>query len=284
MMVKLGFKPGDALGKCVTTNSAGDKEESSTTAAGNWVRSRTEPLNLVLKEDRGGIGLDSEKKRKFREEAQTIAKRKKAEEGEYRDRMKLEREERRADAQVHAAQKIAEKLDATEEGEAEAADTSISEICAEFEKTDRCPGEKQAEPRKRVRIKPLSKINVLYRGLIRDREERELSLLSRHVLETSLPSSFFPNPQLPGYEDPTLDGDDEHALGRSSLPLSFVEQEDQEKDDPELDEFNALSPQERLRRLVGYLRERHQYCFWCKYRYETDEMEGCPGLTEEDHD
>jgi len=49
-------------------------------------------------------------------------------------------------------------------------------------------------------------------------------------------------------------------------------------------EFNALEPGERLNKLVMYLRERHWYCFWCKCRYETGEMEGCPGTTEEDHD
>jgi hypothetical protein len=143
-------------------------------------------------------------------------------------------------------------------------------------------GESRAA-RPKVRVKPTSRINVLYRGLVREREEKERALQMRHVLQTSLPSSFFPNPRLPGYDDSTLEPDDKEALGSGKDTSTILEQE-LEEEDPELDEFNALDPSERLARLVVYLRERHRYCFWCKYRYETDEMEGCPGLTEEDHD
>jgi hypothetical protein len=57
-----------------------------------------------------------------------------------------------------------------------------------------------------------------------------------------------------------------------------------EEEDPELDEFNALAPAERLQKLVIYLREEYSYCFWCKYTYPDNKMEGCPGTTEEDHD
>jgi len=32
------------------------------------------------------------------------------------------------------------------------------------------------------------------------------------------------------------------------------------------------------------LREEFNYCFWCKCTYPGEDMEGCPGLTEEDHD
>src|SRR5436309_5904977 len=56
MMAKMGFKPGSALG------------------VGN-VEARTEPITLSMKEDRGGIGMDTEKKRKFREAYEVEAKR-----------------------------------------------------------------------------------------------------------------------------------------------------------------------------------------------------------------
>ncbi|GAQ12026.1 G patch domain-containing protein 11 [Aspergillus lentulus] len=291
MMAKLGFKPGQTLGKPQTPPgdsqpSHEDKEE----------RLRSEPLNLVFKEGRGGIGLDSEKKRKFREEAEEALKKVKQEEGDYRDRVRQERETRRTEAQVHAAQKVAERLDA--EAEAETADGVVETAeTGQTEEEDKSPDREQSpdegpveDPtgesraaRAKVRVKPTSKINVLYRGLVREREEKEQALQMRHALQTSLPSSFFPHPQLPGYDDPTLEPDDKEALGSGKDTSTILEQE-LEEEDPELDEFNALDPSERLARLVVYLRERHRYCFWCKYRYETDEMEGCPGLTEEDHD
>jgi hypothetical protein len=259
-------------------------------------RVRSEPLNLVFKEGRGGIGLDSEKKRKFREEAEEALKKVKQEEGDYRDRVRQERETRRTEAQVYAAQKVAERLDA--EAETKAADGVVDTgEASQMEKEDKflnreqslddgsaedLAGESRAA-RAKVRVKPTSQINVLYRGLVREREEKERALQVRHALQTSLPSSFFPNPRLPGYDDPTLEPDDNEALGSGQDTSTILEQE-LEEEDPELDEFNALDASERLARLVLYLRERHRYCFWCKYRYETDEMEGCPGLTEEDHD
>ncbi|PYI19182.1 hypothetical protein BO99DRAFT_148225 [Aspergillus violaceofuscus CBS 115571] len=282
MMAKLGFKPGQALGKPESSQGTRPDEPDA--------RLRSEPLNLVIKEDKGGIGLDSERKRKFLEEAEHVAKKVKEDEGDYRDRVRLEREMRRAEAQVHAAQKVAERLDAeAETGEEPPSSAAKGKFC-ETPKTD---GEREVSPQddtagepatsKPQKVKPTSQINILYRGLVREREEKERNLQMRHMLQTSLSSGFFPNPRLPGQNDPTLDRDDEEAIGGQREPSMVLEQE-LEEDDPELDEFNALDPSEQLSRLVRYLRDQHHYCFWCKYRYEDSEMEGCPGVTEEDHD
>lgn len=300
-MAKLGFKPGDSLGKKAPSPSSsssstdperkqgkqgeegGDAGTRTGTGTG-W--NRTEPLNLIFKEDRGGIGLDSEKKRKIREEAQEAAKKVKHEEGDYRDRVREERETRRTEAQVHAAQKVAERLDV----DADADNDNGKD-------KDKDGGESGTG----ARARPTSQLPVLYRGLVRERENKERDLYARHHLQTSLPSSFFPNPRLPGYDDDTLERDDREALDHprqrsvSSSPTHEEEgenrpsklnvfEEEVEGEDPELDEFNALEPSDRLHRLVLYLRDQHWYCFWCKSRYDTEEMEGCPGLTEEDHD
>ncbi|KAJ5341956.1 hypothetical protein N7541_011080 [Penicillium brevicompactum] len=260
MMAKLGFKPGEALGK----RNASDSENDSS-------KSRAEPLNLIFKENRGGIGLDSEKKRKIREEAEEASKKIKHEEGTYRDRVREERETKRTEAQVRAAQKVAERLDAGEgSDQTKAEDDSKS---------------KEDEPK--VKSKPVkltSQINVLYRGLVREREKHDSDRQARHAMQTSLPSSFFPRAKLPEYDDPTLERDDKKALGQVDHQTSALEIELDDEDE-ELDAFNALAPSERLHKLVMYLREEHRYCFWCKHAYETEEeLEGCPGLTEEDHD
>ncbi|KAL4798167.1 hypothetical protein BDV19DRAFT_377097 [Aspergillus venezuelensis] len=280
MMAKLGFKPGQSLGKPAEAPSTGDGDDRS--------RSRAEPLNLVMKEDRGGIGLDSERKRKIREEAEEAeeaAKKVKVEEGDYRDRVRLERETKRTEAQIHAAQKVAERLDADENGEVSLFSGSADDKEENEGKNEREESEPNEEKAKsKVNVKPTAKINVLYRGLVREREEKERAIQTRHMLQQSLPTSFFPNPRLPGYKDATLDRDDHEALG-GGRDLSTVLEQEVEEEDPELDKFIALEPAEQLRRLVLYLREKHLYCFWCKYRYETaEDMEGCPGLTEEDHD
>lgn len=282
MMAKLGFKPGQALGK----REAPHDQDTGAGARDDGPQKRTEPLNLVFKENRGGIGLDSEKKRKIREEAEEAVKKVKQEEGDYWDRVRLERETRRTEAQFHAAQKVAERLDAEAEGE----EAGENENDDSDEKTDKKGDsqEKEAKEKKpKKRVKPTSQINVLYRGLVREREEKERTLYARHALQTSLPTSFFANPRLPGYNDPTLEREDREAIdpqARGEGYASSLLEQELDEEDPELDEFNALEPQERLHKLVMYLREKHWYCFWCKYRYEDEKMQGCPGLTEEDHD
>ena len=82
--------------------------------------------------------------------------------------------------------------------------------------------------------------------------------------------------RLPTYDDPDEDKEDRQAFGK--------EVEELEEDDPELEGFLAQEPEVRLEKLVKYMRTRWHYCFWCKYRYPDAEMEGCPGVTEEDHD
>lgn len=296
MMAKLGFKPGDALGKRPAPEPAVEEgEKAGSEGPGGGKKARTEPLNLVFKEDRGGIGLDSERKRKIREEAEEALKKVKREEGDYWDRVREERENRRLEGMISGAQKVAERLDLEAEGEGEEradngpqegedAHKEGHESQEGAEDSSSTPTDSQSQPRRKPKVKPTSQINILYRGLVRSREDREKSILQRHALHTSLPSSFFPNPRLPTYDDDTLEREDKEALGTKRLDPSTLLEQELDEEDPELDEFNALEPAERLRRLVMYLRETHRYCFWCKYRYEDEAMEGCPGTTEEDHD
>jgi hypothetical protein len=129
----------------------------------------------------------------------------------------------------------------------------------------------------KISAKPLKQINVLWRGLVRRREEKERDRRMRYDLHQSLS-------RLPTYEDPDEDKEDKMALGKNRIQLQHTLVEDLEEEDPELDEFNALDPAVRLQKLVMYLREKYNYCFWCKFTYPDKDMEGCPGITEEDHD
>lgn len=336
MMAKLGFKPGQSLGKRDTDTDKApgdenkdDKDRQKDNKHTKNSATRSEPLNLIFKEDRGGIGMDEQKKRKIREQAEEATKKIKRDEGDYRDRVREERELKRTEAQVRAAQKVAERLDTEEENNtstgasAASADASASSsrdsardsdadtqtqskandqdggVTDNDAKTNPNPnadyppstGPKVQKPKHQQQHKPTAQINVLYRGLVRERENHERDKQARHALHTSLPSSFFPKQRLPTFSESELERDpeDEQALG-TRLGLDFdpytaaVEQE-LEEEDPELEAFNELPPSERLHKLVLYLRETYRYCFWCKYRYERDdELEGCPGLTEEDHD
>ena len=228
MMAKLGFKPGSALGAKENPNA------------------RTEPLNISVKEDRGGIGLDNEKKRKFREEVEGLEKKAKVEEGDFRVRVAREREEKRNEGQWWGAMRVLEGLEEPEEAQ-EAAPT----------KTELGKTKKQ-------------RVDVLYRPLVKERVEKERERRARFDMLQSLSRDR-------NYEDPEEDEHDRQALGRE------VEDGD-EGEDEELEDYLALEPKERLGKVVGELRRKWWYCFWCKSKYDTEEMEGCPGTEEDDHD
>lgn len=238
MMAKMGFKPGVALG-------ARENKDA-----------RLEPVGINIKEDRGGIGLDAEKKRKFREEVDREGKRVKAEEGDYRERVRREREEVRLEGQTAAAMRVAERM----AGEKEDEENGVVDDGTKKRKTS---------------TKPLKQINVLWRGLIRKREEKERDRRMRYDLQQSLSRHV-------NYDDADEDEEDKRALGKDVIQHTLVE--DLEEEDPELDAFNELDPAERLEKLIIYLREEHNYCFWCKFTYPDKEFGGCPGLTEEEHD
>ena len=241
MMAALGYKPGSALGKDLSSNGASAPD----------TRLR-EPIGIEMKEDRGGIGADSEKKRKFREEVERKAdseKRQKVDAEEFRVRQQQEREEKRREGQFYGAMKVAERL---EEEDLSGEDATRS-----------------------ANSRPLSTYNVLWRGLVKQRLLNERERRMRYDMDQSLS-------RLPTYDDPDEDKFDQIALSRKGQVEEVDFELDQE--DKELEEFEALAPQEKLERVVLYLRDHWHYCFWCKFRYPDVEMEGCPGTTEEDHD
>lgn len=247
MMAALGYKAGSTLG------------------AGRDENALLEPVGLEMREGRSGIGADSEKKRKFREEVERKAgeeKRVKVDEGDFRERNRLEREQKRMEGQIIGAQKVCERLEEEDEAGADAGYEDGVDTSA--------PQNTASKPKM-----PMEKINVLWRGLVKHRAIFERDKRMRYDLHQSLS-------RLPTYDDPDEDKEDKMALAKKDK-LEEVDV-DLDQNDEELDAFDSLDPAEKLQGLVAYLREQWFYCFWCKYRYPDDSMEGCPGLTEEDHD
>lgn len=245
----------DALSKSMSPASKGFqmlsklgyKPGSKLGALGNE-NGMLEPVILETKEGREGLGMANEKKRKFREEAEKVELTEKVEQEGYRERVGREREVKRLEGLVVGAMKILEELeggDALDSGKA------------------RCKSDDKVSKKR--------KVNVLYRGLVRQRSEKEREQRLRYNLLQSLSK----NASYQG--DPEDEQQDRLAWG--------AEEEELEDDsDEELEAFEVLEPSERLERLVKELREKFLYCFWCKYRYESEEMDGCPGTREEDHD
>lgn len=265
MMKKMGFVAGARLG--AHDNASGSAE----------------PIRINMKEDRGGIGLDADRKRKMHEAAERegtpwTTKKPKVDEGEFRDRMRRERDWARWERQVVAAQKTAEGMDEERRGRldsgGDSSGTRKNKEAVELEPPHHDGS--GAGPRKTaLASRSLKSVNVFWRALVRQREEAERDRRMRHDMEQSLS-------RLPTYEDDE-DEDDRTALGRSRT-IAYAPVEDMDEEDPELDEFTALPPDERLRQLVEFMRREFRYCFWCKYTYPDNDLEGCPGLAEEDHD
>lgn len=233
MMAKMGFK-GGALGK---TEGA-----------------RTRPIEVQLKEDRGGIGMESDRKRKFREAAEAVdlqEKKVKLTADEYRERNRQEVEEKRYESQMWSAMRTLEVFET--EGHAG---------------TEQSAGVEDVRKLSSENV-PLRSANVLWRPLLKQRLEKERERRRRYDLDQSLSRKL----------DYTEDDEDEN------LAFGNEVEEDLDEEDPELDEFEALPAESRLAMLLARLREKYHYCFWCKFRYADEKAleDDCPGLTEDEH-
>ena len=232
IMAKMGFKAGDALGQ---TEDA-----------------RKDPIELLMKDDRGGIGMDNEKKRKVREATEAMKageKRQKLSAEEFRERNRVEQEEKRAEGQMWGAMKILEGF------EDEAGADGLGG-------TPTVEGDNAAPSATTKKPKKLSDVNLLYRPLVKQRLVRDHERQMRIELNNSLSAR---------------DEESDEEREADAYIQSFDEEDD------ELRDFEAVPSSERLEKVVGELREKYFYCFWCKYRYPDAEMEGCPGLTEHEH-
>lgn len=235
LMAKMGFQPGQALG-----------------ATGN--EGRVNPVELSIKDDRGGIGMDSEKKRKVREAGEAAeegVKRTKLTEEDFRVRSMREREEKRAEGMWWGAMKVLEGLE----------EDAVKKESGKREEVGELAGSGG-----KLKPKAMRDIALLYRPLVKNRLEKERERRARYDLMQSLSRN---------QEYTNEDADDKIALGN--------EVEELDDEDLELDDYEALPAVERLEKVVSQLREKHSYCFWCKYKYEDQDMEGCPGLTEDEH-
>lgn len=232
MMEKMGYKTGAGLGR------GGASTENA----------RIEPVGISMKEDRGGIGMAQEQARRVREamgaEGDAEKKTEEVDPEVYRQRVAEEREEKRCEGLFYAAQKVAEKLDMEAQGVAE-------------------------EDIGRKREVPLKSINVLWRGAVRYRENKEAARRLKHEMLQNLTAPLS-----------ELDAEDRAALG---LEKVVEEDLDVEEEDEELEQFEAKTFKERLDTVVQYLREKYHYCFWCKYKYPDESMDGCPGTDEDSH-
>lgn len=272
MMKMMGYTPGSALGaEAGTTKDSkaaedGKKQEEKLRIPDEEervLRARLEPIGIAVKKGRGGIGHEDETWRAAQANAKhdaAKAQQRDVDPAAYRERVALEKEEKRCEGLFYAAQKVCEKFD------------SLVDFGLEEDEIGR------------ERNVPLKAIPVVWRGAVRHREERARDARMKFDMLQSVE-----RPRLPGASMKDMDDDDKVAFGlelpkiRGAEKDMFEVEVEGDDEDSEQDGFDQQSFAERLHIAVAYLRQKHWYCFWCKYKYDNAEMEDCPGEDEECH-
>jgi len=275
MMMKMGFKPGQALGKSEDNgplaippeNDHDQTDESLETAAGPCrtglsgtskiaSQHKTEPIPINEWMGKKGIGLGKRARAPSPTSAERVAKMAKMAEvtshETYRDRARQEYEERRADGRLIPAQRTCETLD-------EKSGKSFNVLWLNPQNPDSFP-----------------------EGLIDALADRSLVALSNQSPKHGVIQSRLKLQMQADALQPLNSGLDEDA---PEEPLNVKEIFTPETIE-EATHFLHLDAQDRLRLVLAYLRDKHAYCFWCGTQYDgPDEMdEQCPGPEEDAHD
>lgn len=265
MMMKMGFKPGQSLGRKddeeEVKGKAGDEpsegpSRSATPAAPAASTSRHIIAPIAISEWTGKSGIGTKRRAPSPSAAEMIAKMAKmtddSKKTDFRGRARQEYLERRAYGQLKGAQRTCRNLDEKEE-------KKYNVLWLDPEDPETFPA-----------------------GLVEALEQR---------------TSF----TMPPPRDPRRHDDIEgrlrkqmHADRLRSLHPSDDDSTATRAAEPEFDagtleeacQFLRLPARDRLHLVLGYMRDRYSYCLFCGTQYDDEEdMEkNCPGPSEEDHD
>ncbi|KAJ7283819.1 hypothetical protein C8J57DRAFT_1432829 [Mycena rebaudengoi] len=268
IMMKMGFKPGQSLGKTDEGESAileqpaaqetpqqpvaGPSKSVAATDA-KKPQHKIEPLPINEWAGKKGIGLGL-KRPASPTSAERVAKMAKmADETSHRDfldRAKHEYEERRAEGRLAPAQRTCASLD-------EKAGKSFNALWL--------------NPRDLESFPPgLAEALNLYTTLDINATPRDHSVGIEARLRRQMAADTL---QPLGAADDIVDS----TTGPLKFPSETLE---------EVSQFLRLQATDRLQLVLSYLRDKYSYCFWCGTQYDDEEeMESqCPGTDEEAHD
>ncbi|KAI0049562.1 hypothetical protein FA95DRAFT_1488802 [Auriscalpium vulgare] len=256
MMMKMGFKPGQALGadntqKAEPDGPAADQGEPHSREGSVEAGPRRLVQPLAVNEWAGKRGIGLGKRAASPSDLDRLAKVAKAEEQDsresFRDRARREFEQRRAEGRLVPAQRTCANLD-------EQAGKTFNVYWLNPTNTDTFPdGLLDA-----LEIVPPAANST---------PAQQLRAQMRADALTSL--------------EPDLDDPDATGGSANTEVIQFTPETVEEAV-----QFLRLAPQERLSQVVEYLRSNYSYCFWCGAQYEDagDMTEHCPGPDEDMHD
>ncbi|KAF9928949.1 hypothetical protein BGZ65_005996 [Modicella reniformis] len=270
MLLKMGFKKGGTLGvskSCNDTGSGSSSPSGLSQQGPKLVASHPDalraPLAIQMKQGRGGLGMDTVRKRKAEEKLQRLEKETlrvfdEGYRGQKGDQFQLEKQKR----QLGAARAICMCMDAKR------AESDVN----------RSQGGATGN---------LGRSNIFW------------------WIADSVPDEILGTPLMgPGAEtvmeeegqDRRLSSGTQAASQEESLefdkekrtkldPLLVADEEAEPPKWGEHPAFAQLEVPEKLDKVVQYLRDEYNYCFWCASQYDGPEdlVENCPGETEDDH-
>ncbi|KAI0751355.1 hypothetical protein C8Q80DRAFT_1156875 [Daedaleopsis nitida] len=296
MMMKMGFKPGQALGKDgepagsqlpVASDRDGDGERPEPASLPQVDEKDPEPMRagigarpahdaveaavklegpshrkvpLALNEWEGRTGIGLRKRAASPTAPERLAKMAKMAEdrahGSFRDRARQDYEERRAVGRLHPAQRTCSTLD-------EKAGIQFNVLWLNPDSPETFPDGLLDSLDDPALVNSIQKQHADHSIEGRLREKMQADAL--RPLTSSLD------------DVDAADGDDKAAL--RNPPYC-------EEDLQEAVQFLRLGAHDRLTLVLDYLRRRYAYCFWCGTQYEDEEdmEQNCPGSDEDDHD
>ncbi|KAF9186896.1 G patch domain-containing protein 11 [Haplosporangium sp. Z 27] len=267
MLLKMGFKKGGTLGAAkLSSESEPQSSNGSTDEHSNALRA---PIEVQIKQGRGGLGMDSVKKRQAEEELQRhVDEAHRVFDQDFRGKKMNQFEIEKRNRQLGAARAICMQLDAkkktgTPEDQDQGNDTKDMGRSNEFwwisdSVPDEMLGTRLMGPGAEVITETQGdNINQRRFDLSEDGDNDESSKEKRIKL------------------DPLESLGDDEEKAQEEEPPKWGEKPD----------FAQLEVNEKLNKVVNYLRDKHYYCFWCSAQYDgaDDLKQNCPGEDEDDH-
>ncbi|KZT58835.1 hypothetical protein CALCODRAFT_451182 [Calocera cornea HHB12733] len=294
MMKRMGFKVGESLGakpaspkpstptppipsdegeshRDVNGSSTPAEHEGMSVFTPSAFGHRKTPLPLSIWSGRQGLGKGKRALSPSAEAAEKAAKVAKLAADEasdaetFRNKAKLEFEERRAEGRLMSARKTCMTLD-----------DGIGKKFNKYWLNPHVPNDFPPSLREYIANDPEALIGAADEAAA----ERLRWQMQRDALRSSPDPESLPLAMGPGQV---------RSIRDINIANKIQETEDVELSDKELQEavaFLRLDPMTRLDELLAYMRDTHHYCFWCgtKYADEEELARECPGPDEDDHD
>ncbi|EIW82229.1 hypothetical protein CONPUDRAFT_136758 [Coniophora puteana RWD-64-598 SS2] len=291
MMMKMGFKPGQALG---APAAAEKKVESVDEGEGGESRGRkekghiTEPLPLQEWMGRKGIGVLKRPRALSPSEIERLAKVARTKEDDTRANFRERYEDRRTEGQLASASRTCVTLD-------ERAGVQFNVLTLDPTDPETIPNALIEALEEWFLTHTVSPSAAPGLAAVPDAERL------RKQMEADALAPLDENHGLDDGLDAEDDGDDgqggiaARGVLKGDAQVAHEEKKEAEKEAGEVfsqetvaqaAHFLGLGPRDRLRELLAYLRDRYSYCLWCGTEYDGSEdlAANCPGPTEEEHD